>query len=122
MRDLGQWFFDRVYEVQARESLVRSLVNEYTVKTAGGLLDNSRNHVIKGWLYANSSELLFVSDRDPVLLFGMPPVTMDSHTASPSSSRRHRLSRMESSTLATNLSSLVRSPESSKLPCLPRML
>ncbi len=76
----AQWFYDRLGEFQEREQIVRSLVNSYSAKTAGGLLDNYRNHVIKGWLYANSSVLLFLSDGEPVTLPGLPPVAINLRT------------------------------------------
>lgn len=76
----AQWFYDRLRELQVREQAVSSLMNSYGAKTAGGLLDNYRNRVIKGWLYANSSMLLFLSDSEPVTLPGLPPVAINPQT------------------------------------------
>jgi hypothetical protein len=88
----------RTDEFARREQRAAELLGTYAVKTAGGLMIASQRRVIDGWLYANSTHLLFLADT---IMGGSGPGMLDARTllAHPSRGCRRGLNPPVSSRL-----------------------
>lgn len=72
-----------------REAHALEILGSYSVKTAGGLMNSVNRNVNDGWIYANSTDLMFISDT--VIPWGGPEL-LDARTLRlPIAGRRYQL-------------------------------
>lgn len=63
-----------------RERRAIDLLGSYSAKTAGGIMLPQVRQVLDGWIYANSSAILFLADAPLVVLPQNFPGLMDAFT------------------------------------------